>query len=264
MSVTIFYYTGTGNSLWVARNLASVLKDAEPKPMLLDKPGPLNTASDTVGLVFPVHMWGLPARVIEFVKRLEADKGKYYFACAVNAGQVAATLVQLKKLMASKGITLGSGFDFVMPSNYIPWGGAPDTEKQNKLFEKAAEKIKRAAPLLERKALSAPEKGPLWQNIIFSAMLYPVSAPHIPKMDKSFFADDKCNGCGICARVCPAGNIALPGGRPAWQGPCEQCFACLQWCPKEAIQYGKKTSGYKRYHHPEIRISDMFVDEKKV
>jgi Pyruvate/2-oxoacid:ferredoxin oxidoreductase delta subunit len=58
---------------------------------------------------------------------------------------------------------------------------------------------------------------------------------------------------------------ALPGaehshfaGKPIWQHTCEQCFACLQWCPEEAIQYGKNTKKKRRYHHPEIRLRDMF------
>jgi len=46
-------------------------------------------------------------------------------------------------------------------------------------------------------------------------------------------------------------------GKPEWHQKCHQCFACLQWCPQEAIQYGKKTPKYKRYHHPEIKVNDL-------
>jgi MinD superfamily P-loop ATPase len=78
-------------------------------------------------------------------------------------------------------------------------------------------------------------------------------------MDKSFFADEKCTACGICAKLCPSINIAITDGRPAWQHRCEQCFACLQWCPEEAIQYGKNTKNKKRYHHPEISLKDILA-----
>ncbi len=46
-------------------------------------------------------------------------------------------------------------------------------------------------------------------------------------------------------------------GRPCWLHRCEQCLACIQWCPREAIQYGKKTVRTPRYHNPEVTLKDM-------
>ena len=101
-----------------------------------------------------------------------------------------------------------------------------------------------------------PGKSPLWLNLLFS-LVYRKSLPNVPKMDKAFFADEKCTACRICANLCPARNIVMAEGKPAWQHQCEQCFACLQWCPEEAIQYGKNTKSKKRYHDPEISLKDI-------
>jgi MinD superfamily P-loop ATPase len=87
--------------------------------------------------------------------------------------------------------------------------------------------------------------------------LYHMSFAQLSKMDRSFRLDDKCNHCGICGKVCPAQNISLQEGKPAWSQRCEQCFACLQGCPQESIQYGKKTVRYARYHHPDIQLKDV-------
>jgi MinD superfamily P-loop ATPase len=57
--------------------------------------------------------------------------------------------------------------------------------------------------------------------------------------------------------VCQVENIEMKDGKPTWLHHCEQCLACLQWCPQEAIQVGRKTEGRKRYHHPEITASDL-------
>ena len=255
MRTAIYYYTGTGNSLWAARKVGRELKDARIGSMR--RATPEKNDSEAVGLVFPVHIWGLPRRVIDFVGRLPAGKSKYYFALAVNAGQVAGTLAQLEKLMRARGLTLAAGYDIVMPSNYIPWGGAAPEAEQEKRFAAAAKKIKDISPAIARGEAGPVEKGPLWQNLLLSGLAYRLAYPKVPKLDKNFQADDKCNGCAICTAVCPSGNILIENKKPAWQGNCEQCLACIQWCPTQAIQYGKKTAGYARYHNPEITLSDM-------
>ncbi len=253
----IYYYTGTGNSLWIARKIAEHTGQSDPVPMNRSKKEILHCDAERIGLVFPVHIWGLPTPVIGFIDRLSIDPGKYIFAVAVNAGQVAATLLQLEKLLQAKGLQLDCGFSIDMPSNYIPWGGAIPEEKQKKKFSAAFEKCKNIATIVNNKEKMPPEKGPALQNMIFS-LIYRKSLPKVAEMDKAFLSDEKCTGCGVCAKLCPAQNILISAGKPIWQHTCEQCFACLQWCPEEAIQYGKNTKKKRRYHHPEIRLSDMF------
>lgn len=253
----IYFYTGTGNSLWTARKIAEYMGQPDPVPMNRSRKDVLRCDAECIGLVFPVHIWGLPAPVIEFIDRLNADPGQYIFAAAVNAGQVAATLVQLETLLRTKGLRLACGFSIDMPSNYIPWGGAIPEEKQKKKFGAALEKCKRIAAIARNKEKLPPEKGPAWQNMIFS-LIYRKSLPKVTGMDKAFFSDEKCTACGVCAKLCPAQNILIIERKPVWQHRCEQCFACLQWCPEEAIQYGKNTKKRRRYHHPEIGLKDMF------
>jgi ferredoxin len=256
MKTDIFFTTGTGNSLWTARTLANELGSAELIPILWATGNTVRSQADAVGIIFPVHIWGLPKQVIDFVNSLAIDTSKYYFALAVNAGQVAASLLQLEKLMKSRGLILSSGFDIVMPSNYIPWGGPGPEDKRMRRISDAKEKINKISSIVAKKERCPVEKGPLWQNILFS-WFYKFSFPYIPTLDKSFWVDDKCNACGICKRICPCGNIDLKAGKPIWLRHCEQCLACIQWCPKEAIQYGKKTPRYERYHHPEVALDDI-------
>lgn len=258
MSAVIYFYSGTGNSLWTARRLAEELGDIAVHPIAKMEKVTTDVSGTVAGLVFPVHMWGVPRKVLQFVDLLPVDSSKYYFAVAVNGGQVAATLLQLKKVMADKGITLSAGYDLVMPSNYIPWGSPGPEEKWKVKISRADEKIRRIAGEVAQRKVIAVEKGPVWQNILFSR-LYKMSFNHVAKMDKSFHVDEKCNSCGICEKICPAGNIEMVDGKPVWRGSCEQCLACIQWCPREAIQYGKKTHLYKRYHHPEVTLSEIMA-----
>jgi ferredoxin len=256
MKTDLFYYTGTGNSLWVARILATALGAAEIIPISRITGKSPDEGADAVGIIFPVHMWGLPRRVIALVDALARDPSRYYFAVAVNAGQVAATLLQLKKLMQSKGLSLSTGFEIAMPSNYIPWGGPGPEEKRTGRFEAARVKLEAIAAAVANREAAPVERGPLWQNVLFT-LLNGLAYSHVPGMDKSFWVDEKCNACGICKTICPCGNIDLRPDKPTWLHHCEQCLACIQWCPQEAIQFGKKTPRYERYHHPEVTLQDM-------
>ena len=151
-----------------------------------------------------------------------------------------------------------TGFSLNMPSNYIPWGGAIAAEKQQEKFAAALDKIDSIAKSIQANEVLPPERGNWLMNKILSA-LYHLAFPHVQSMDKSFWADEKCTGCGICKKICPARNISLYEGKPLWHHFCHQCFACLQWCPEEAIQYGTNTEKRKRYRHPEIKLSDMLA-----
>jgi ferredoxin len=255
MKTTLFYLTGTGNSLWVARTLAQALGGAEVKSIAVGKK---EKAADSrgIGLVFPVHIWGVPRLVLEFVRELKALHPDYAFAIAVNAGQVANTLVQLQKVLKKNGVNLSTGFEIPMPSNYIPWGGPGPREKQDQRFASAKKRISEIAAAIKDKEELPVERGPLWQRILFSPF-YKMTFSQVPKMDRKFWVDEKCNQCSICSKVCPVQNITLQDGKPVWNHRCEQCFACLQWCPQEAIQYGKKTPQYQRYHHPEVQLNDI-------
>jgi ferredoxin len=259
MKTTIYYYSGTGNSLWTARELSTALGGAE----LLSMSGTKKTGikAEAVGFVFPVHMWGVPGVVLDFIKKLEKNPDTYYFAAAVNAGQVSRTLIQLDKFMEALKIKLSAGISIVLPSNYIPWGGPGSENAIKKEITKAREKISGAAAYIGKKQTKPVDKGPLWQRIIFTK-IYNMTIKYIAKMDRSFKADDKCNSCGICVKVCPSRNIEMSSGKPVWNHNCQQCFSCIQWCPQSAIQFGKTTEKYKRYHHPSVNLNDMYESLK--
>ncbi len=258
---TIYYYTGTGNSLWVARALGEEIggehgEETSLVSMTQLRHGPVQASSICVGLVFPVHVWGVPTAVLDFLSRLEVDPSAYLFAVAVNAGQVSRTLIQLQSICAAKGLELKSGCSLAMPSNYIPWGGPGTEARKQLLYRQAVERLKAFASLVRERKAHPVDRGPLWQRLVFST-IYKLTLGQIPRMDKNFWVDDKCNGCGLCVQVCPASNIAMEQGKPTWSHHCQQCLSCIQWCPKQAMQYGSKTPRYPRYHHPEVSVTDI-------
>ena len=167
MKTAVFFYTGTGNSLWLARRLARASGGTDILSLNSGKTIEAAAGADAVGLAFPVHMWGVPRRIVNFVSTLPAGDKRYYFALAANAGQVSETLVQLERLLAARGIKLSAGFEFVLPSNYIPWSGAEAPEKQKVRFAAAEEKIQRAAAFISGRARGRWKKGPSGKRYCF-------------------------------------------------------------------------------------------------
>ncbi|HUL31468.1 MAG TPA: EFR1 family ferrodoxin, partial [Thermodesulfobacteriota bacterium] len=188
MTTKLYVYTGTGNSLWIARQLALELKEATIE-FIPNLSAGLEVEADRVGIIFPVHIWGLPGRVLRFVRHLRAKPETYFFALAVNAHQPAATLLQLRKLMSTQGQSLALGHSFPMPSNYIPWGGPGPIETQQRLFKEAREKVTAVAGKILRLEREKVERGPLWQNIVFS-WIHKMSFNSVRKMDKKFWVDE--------------------------------------------------------------------------
>ena len=82
-------------------------------------------------------------------------------------------------------------------------------------------------------------------------------AKKIPTMDENFNVADDCISCGICREVCPVKNIELIEKKPTFKHHCEQCMACLQFCPKRAINYKSLTQKRGRYTHPSIGYQEL-------
>jgi Pyruvate/2-oxoacid:ferredoxin oxidoreductase delta subunit len=254
---TIYYFSGTGNSLAVARAIAEKLGDT--KLISMARPDAANLSPDTrrVGLIFPVYVFGLPLIVARFIKQLKIPKDSYLFAVAVNGGMPCATLNQAARLCSEQDMLLSSGFAVTMVDNCISIAGAISLEKQKIRFEKAGRKIDDICAAIEKRERSIYPGWPL-VNWLFSRM-YRRWIVKAPGKDKQFTADSNCNGCGLCASVCPVRNIKMNERLPAWQHHCEQCLACLHWCPNKAIQWGKHTTGRIRYHHPDVTVKDITV-----
>jgi len=256
MKTTIFYFSGTGNCLRIARDLAAQLADANVVSIARAVKGDIDTSADRIGLVFPVYAFNPPLIVLDFISKLKAPPEKYIFAITTYGGVSGSTLWQAARHLKRKGLRLSAGFGIRMPNNYTPLGEAIPVEKQEEFFAAELKKAGEIAGIVrDGRTQKIEGSNPLW--FLAGVVLYPLMLKVTRSEDKNFRADEKCNGCGTCAKVCPVNNIAMVDKKPVWLHKCEQCFACLQWCPQEAIQCGKNTAGRKRYHNPAVSLKDF-------
>lgn len=254
MKTVIYWFSGTGNSLAVAKELAARLEGADCISIRDALKTPPKTA-DRVGLVFPVYGWGPPRIVERFVRRLCISANTPVFAVATYAGTPGGTLELLRRLLRARGLDLTAGWHVKMPENYPPLGGAPAPEKQREINLAAAEKIEQIAAALQRPTSVPPGKSPFFLRLL-SRTIHPLFRRFVPRADRFFRVGSSCNGCGLCAEVCPVADIKMQDGHPVWLGHCEQCFACFHWCPQRAIQYGRSARQH-RYHHPDAQLADL-------
>lgn len=253
MKYTIFCFSGTGNSLYVAQGLSDYLGDCTLQSFTSDSlPKEIEGKNHSVGFVFPSYYGNLPRIVKNKLEEIKISPDTWIFSVvtmgAVGQGSVAA----LKKVLVEKGNTLSYGCGIKMPANYVMSYNPATMEKGEVLNKKANEQIKQIGNDIQM------QKNKIRSNFITSSNLY----KDVPALDKKFTVDSACIHCGICQKVCPVENIDFSEKIPQWKGHCEHCTACINWCPKSAIQYGGKTENRRRYLNPAISLNQFLAFEE--
>ncbi len=257
METVIYYFTGTGNSLSVARTLSERIGECRCKPIspLRVSEGPIRPSEARVGLVFPVFYLGVPTVVAEVAAKLDLHDARYVFAiCTMGGSGGSSSLHELDRLLRSGtgGRRLDAGFPVRMPGNNILLYDRAGERTLTRTFEGAARRVEEIAAAVNREERTMPFHTPL--HTLLHRVFHPRFVARVHGADREFTADDRCTTCGTCAAVCPVENILLENGRPTWLHHCEQCLACIQLCPTEAIQAGTKTGGRRRYRHPDVSV----------
>ncbi|MFH1416201.1 MAG: EFR1 family ferrodoxin [Elusimicrobiota bacterium] len=257
----LYYFTGTGNTLSVAKKLANELGNTEICSIVKALKNNDFRKADRIGILSPVYVFDIPNIVRDFIETLPADTGDYYFAVCTTGEMPDGVLGRISELFGKKGIKLSAAYYVPMPGNAIMTYNVWSEDRQKKLFEDAGDRIKQIAAVVREKKEDRINKGSFFTNIISIIPHYIFTKIFFKKFDKDFWVDDKCNSCGICEKVCPSGNLKMKDHKPSWQNSkCQWCVACLNWCPLHAIQYGKKTSDHGRYINPGIRTNELFRD----
>lgn len=256
----IFYFSGTGNTRWLAHTLAEALHEPiySIADMLRhgDNGSRLQMAPDErIGFCFPVHGWRPPFIVRQFVRnlRLQVDGAVHYtYAFATCGDDVGQTFDYLRTDLRQAGLLLDSVFSIIMPESYIfplvDTLDKPDVAEQKK--RDAYDEFNRILPMIEQRKVGVKDFNRSRWPWINSHLLGSFFLGHWVT-DRPFRVDaERCNRCGKCAKVCPVGNIACePGQTPHWQhnGMCTTCFACYHHCPAHAIDFGHRTKGKRQY-----------------
>jgi ferredoxin len=268
MSTEIYYFSGTGNSLRVARELQKRLPETTLLPVVgLLRNENIKTKAETVGFVFPIHCHTVPRVVKEFIRKLDVSSTRYIFAAATTAGTQCRAFREIDKVLRSKKKRLDARFVLQMPHNmpfYIEYPKLTAPKEVARMDNEAQKRLETIpSRILAHEIIEQDDPQFLAP---FPAILLPFMRLLIPmnrwivKGFTVFYANAKCTGCGTCERVCLSGRIKIIQQKPVWQKEvgCYQCQACINYCPVQAVQQ-KSAWFMKSYSEVNERRHDSTV-----
>ena len=253
-SCAIYYFSATGNSLAVALELSQKLRCAEPisipGSLVLDDPYAAARSAAQVGFVFPVHRASLPEMVRGFIEQMPKRRDCYYFAISTYTVFGCNEFWDIDEILTNGGSFLNYA------SEVKTMGNVGFIDPNSKLMTRRLQSISAQVEEI------AEAIGNFQENYFrrASRALRQLVRAYTNQRRNSivFRVDQRCKKCGICAQVCPAKNIIFggeDGPAPTRSDKCEVCYACIHWCPANAI--ATMTRLHSHYHHPHIRPEQL-------
>lgn len=245
----IFYFSGTGNSLYAARQLGkkygedivdmSLESNKAKEYVIKDK--------ENVGFVFPVYFYSVNDIVSKFIEsmNLKCNENTYVYAVVTCGASIGGCGSLLKQKLAKKGIILKAVYPLVMPDNAMIYYSIKSKEENEKIFESSLLELDKICAKLDEK--SSTKFG---GTFISKLLLF---VYHRLLSTRKFKVEESCISCGECANNCPEKSIEMVDGKPVWKkDKCVKCLSCINRCPKAAIQYGHFTKKRHRYENTHI------------
>jgi len=251
----IYYFTGTGNSLWCARTIADALGEkVENLAPYQDKQ--LACSDEVVGFVLPTYMGDVPWLVKKILIAAKLPKASYTFVVMTsNGGASGSAFANMDVALVSAGGSLDAAFDLQMPGICVLCSPEDNAAR----LSAAPAKVAEICEALKRRTRNYASAGtPAGAGFVEGTYFYGEHSLKRLTLMKNFEVTADCNGCGTCARICPTGNIRIENGRAVHGTNCAACYACLHWCPKHATLVKVPTIKHRfQYHHPEVKLDDM-------
>lgn len=249
----IFWFSGTGNSLYAAKKLSGLLTGER----LIDMAQAINSGlsdytvgdNECIGFVFPTYYATLPETVRRFIASLalkNAD-GKYIWAVVTCGSEMMTVPMYLSAALRERNMIISAVFELKMPDNYVMAYNPASKHTAAGVMKDADARIPVIAEKIRSKLPTAtvpdiPERA-----------IGTVLSPFYDKLrnTRKFYVNDRCTGCGMCEEICPEKAIELKDGKPVWiKEKCAHCAGCISRCPAYAIEYGNATQRRRRYVNP--------------
>ena len=244
----ILYFSGTGNSKYVAKRIADALGDEILNlndRIKASDTSPIETDERLI-VVTPTYAWRIPRVVCDWLRKTELRGARQAWFVMTCGGEIGNADKYNREFCTEKSVACKGTAQIVMPENYIAMFSAPQADKAREIVAKAEPNIDCVIASIQRNQPFAPTRNNLYDRFM-SGPVNPIFYKFFVNAD-AFTVSDACISCGQCAKRCPMNNVTLKDGKPVWGRNCTHCMACICYCPVSAIEYGKKSVGQPRYH----------------
>ena len=247
----IFYFSGVGNSAWVAYKLAEKLQD-RVLPIAEEIRTPMEytlAPGERLGFVYPVYGWEPPKIVLDFVRKMKTNQVPEYLyfvcTCGDDTGKTADVFMSA---LQKKGWKSHACYSILMPDTYVclPGFDIDGEDELKRKLDNASARVGFIGEELSRKVNM--DKHGCFEGAFPKIKTYVLGGlfRKFLMSPKPFHATDACISCGLCEKRCPVHNIKVEG-KPQWGDDCTMCLACYHACPKHAIHYGNRTKNKGQY-----------------
>lgn len=253
--VCVLLFSGTGFTRYVVDQITrelealSVTVDVYPVENTPIQNIPFS-AYDTVGIAYPVHAFNAPKIVVNFARQLpKAVSANAFLICTAGDDHPVnySSSRLLIRILQRKNYHVFYDKLLNMPSNFIIKYDEPKVEQLLSAVESEipliAQDIANLVPCKQNGGLLSNTLALLGRAEWFGAAF----------LGKTFFADQNCNHCGVCAKNCPNHNI-VNGKRIRFRWHCGLCMRCLYLCPQHAVRL--------RWPFRFIRFDSWYQNEK--
>ena len=246
----IIYFSATGNTEYIAKEIAKRLDDECIN--LLDRVknndhSPLHSDKPFI-ICAPVYVCEMPRFLSKYLKEQEFTGSRDVYFIFTSGGYCGISGQMAKPIFKKKKMNYLGHAEFKMPRNYVANDSYPmleTAEIEQRILDSHAmitpvvEDIKAGRKLTSRhvyifETIITVPFNPVWCKLKFTT--------------KDFFYTDKCVGCGKCAKLCPLNNITIEDKKPVWHNNCTHCMACIGNCPTQAIEYGEISQKKEQYN----------------
>ncbi|MGL4990124.1 MAG: EFR1 family ferrodoxin [Sarcina sp.] len=256
MKTEIYYFSGSGNSHYIAKTIASSLDDAK-----LIHIGKLNLEKDIssdaaiIGVIFPIYFYDAPDIIKKFLEKLSVDPAAYIFLYENFGGNGGNAIYNCQKILLSKGLKLSNYFSTKLPDNCTLFKQSKD--KNQKLLIDSTKEISKAINHIKNFRTKLIPTRKIKYSIISNKKIKNTLIS-LSKLKELEVLDEKCTRCGLCEKVCPVSNIEFKTDLPSFKNNCQMCLACVHYCPSQSIRHKKiRNKNNYQYKNPYISMIEI-------
>jgi ferredoxin len=259
MKIELRYFTGTGNSWKVLDTCKEVFIGNHNAVSI----SPIGSGSqiaqdaDIIGFCFPVYAFGIPRICRRYLKQLPKFNKPQHAFVIITAGkgdEAGFSVRESVKLLRKRNCVIIYSAVVEMPINWTTYMNPPSEQEAKKIVYLGIQQAREIGNdilngIHKYHGFNIPEN---YGHFGLYKEYYLFKYLGLQNMWRSFKVYGSCNGCGLCAEICPTASIAMANKNPRWSSSCEQCMRCVNYCPRQAIfqSMGGGTAGRNRYHFP--------------